>query len=608
MAASTTSSANSAPPMPEHLRTLAGEPELAAAWEQQVASRRAEAAKITALMEYRQRTAASYTQEPLVTRSEADRAAVHDAARILGVSDRTATTVLNTAQEARHFLPRTWRAFTEGLIDLPRVRKTVDAATTSDLPADLLQQLDQAAAEQAQRCSLSEFHHWLTRYTASLDPEAYARACEKASQDRFMRFQHLSQGMSYLQAYIPTLEAAAIEKRLKAAARGMDQPSFDQPNGDQPIPGGDTAADRCQASPGSAETGDAGQGRAETSTMESGAAGRHTADAQSSDSSTTHHHGAGPRTTRSSASDARAADPSTTNPDASDPGASDPRTLAQRVADLFTAWLRDGRVYDAAVDAKIMIMIPEATLTGDSDEPAMAADRSWMIPAHQARHVAADPEANHHWYQGRSRKDSRNAEYDLLSARYIGRYPPEHLRDALIFRDGTCQADGCTISAERCDIDHQTPWEHGGETTADNLWALCRRHHRMKSHGFLHPPPRDSEQDSSPNRSQHRPTPGAEHSHANRTHWPSSQPSGAHSPSAPSRSAHSRCAGSPSTHSPSAHSQTERWLSERVLSDHRPDGRQSAGYTSAEDTPPAGLLTAADLMWRAAPVQYDLAA
>ncbi|WP_044494042.1 HNH endonuclease signature motif containing protein, partial [Nesterenkonia massiliensis] len=411
---------------------LAGEPELAAAWEQQVAARRAEAATITALLEYRARTATHYAQEPLVTRSEADRAAVRDAARILGTSDRTATTVLNTTQEAKCLLPHTWGAFCEGLIDLPRVRKTVDAATTSSLPDHVLRQLDQAAAEQAQRRSLSEFHHWLTRYTASLDPEAYTRACEKETQSRFVRFQHQSHGMSYLQAYIPTLEAAAIEKRLKAAARGLDQPGTGQTNSEPDIPDADADAH-----------------------ADAGTHGR--ADAQYAPHGTT-------------------------------PGTSDPRTLAQREADLFTAWLRDGRVYDTPVDAKIMIMIPETTLTGETDEPAMAADRSWMIPAHQARNLAADPEANHDWYQGRSRKDPKNAEYDLLSARYIGRYPPAHLRDALIFRDGTCQADGCTISAERCDSDHQTPWEHGGETTASNLWALCRRHHRMKSHGFLHPP------------------------------------------------------------------------------------------------------------------------
>ncbi|WP_044494225.1 HNH endonuclease signature motif containing protein [Nesterenkonia massiliensis] len=435
MAASSTSSA---PPMPEHLRALAGEPELAAAWEQQVAARRAEAATITALLDYRSRSAAHYAQEPLVVRSEADRAAVRDAARILGVSDRTATTILNATGDAKHLLPRTWQVFCEGLIDLPRVRKTVDAATTGDLPDDLLRQLDQAAAEQAQRRSLAEFHHWLTRYIASLDPEAYARACEKETQDRFVRFQHHSHGMSYVQAYIPTLEAAAIEKRLKAAARGMDQPGAGQTNSEPASPGAHTA-------------------------------GSHTTDARSPDCCTTNHQAADPRS-----GDART---------------SDPRTLAQREADLFTAWLRDGRVYDAPIDAKIMILIPETTLTGDSDEPAMAADRSWMIPAHQARNLAANPEANHDWYHGRSRENPENAEHDLLSARYIGRYPPARLRDALIFRDGTCQADGCTISAERCDIDHQTPWEHGGETTASNLWALCRRHHRMKSHGFLHPTP-----------------------------------------------------------------------------------------------------------------------
>ncbi|WP_044493274.1 HNH endonuclease signature motif containing protein [Nesterenkonia massiliensis] len=472
MAASSTSSASSAPPMPEHLRALAGEPELSAAWEQQVAARRAEAATITALLDYRQRTATHYAQEPLVTRSEADRAAVRDAARILGTSDRTATTVLNTTQDAKRLLPRTWGAFCEGLINLPRVRKTVDAATTSSLPDHVLRQLDQAAAEQAQRRSLSEFHHWLTRYIASLDPEAYARACEKETQSRFVRFQHQSHGMSYLQAYIPTLEAAAIEKRLKAAARGLDQHTSS----------GDTATEHRQADPGAAEPG-----------IAHGNPGQGSPTAAPKDAS-----GAHSSTTDGPTSDPQTSDPRTTDPRTTDPRTGDPRTLAQREADLLTAWLRDGRVYDAAVDAKIMIMIPEATLTGDSDEPAMAADRSWMIPAHQARNLAADPEANHHWYQGHTRKDSRNAEYDLLSARYIGRYPPEHLRDALIFRDGTCQADGCTISAERCDIDHQTPWEHGGETTADNLWALCRRHHRMKSHGFLHPPDKQQPHNAGP--------------------------------------------------------------------------------------------------------------
>ncbi|MGA1706636.1 MAG: HNH endonuclease signature motif containing protein [Candidatus Nanopelagicaceae bacterium] len=33
------------------------------------------------------------------------------------------------------------------------------------------------------------------------------------------------------------------------------------------------------------------------------------------------------------------------------------------------------------------------------------------------------------------------------------------------------------------DIDHSQSWESGGETNPTNLGLLCRRHHRMKTHG-----------------------------------------------------------------------------------------------------------------------------
>ncbi|WP_407938607.1 HNH endonuclease [Nesterenkonia haasae] len=57
------------------------------------------------------------------------------------------------------------------------------------------------------------------------------------------------------------------------------------------------------------------------------------------------------------------------------------------------------------------------------------------------------------------------------------------------------------MAAQCCDIDHQHPWHDGGETTASNLWALCRRHHRMKSHGHLTPPtPEDKHKAHPPQR------------------------------------------------------------------------------------------------------------
>ncbi len=58
-------------------------------------------------------------------------------------------------------------------------------------------------------------------------------------------------------------------------------------------------------------------------------------------------------------------------------------------------------------------------------------------------------------------------------------------------RDGHCQAPGCRVSAHRCEIDHRIPWQHGGPTLIDNLFCLCKRHHRAKDEaGYVyHPTP-----------------------------------------------------------------------------------------------------------------------
>ena len=48
-------------------------------------------------------------------------------------------------------------------------------------------------------------------------------------------------------------------------------------------------------------------------------------------------------------------------------------------------------------------------------------------------------------------------------------------------RDGTCRFPGCNTPAERCHLDHVTPYP-AGSTTAANLQALCGVHH-----GFKHP-------------------------------------------------------------------------------------------------------------------------
>jgi hypothetical protein len=61
--------------------------------------------------------------------------------------------------------------------------------------------------------------------------------------------------------------------------------------------------------------------------------------------------------------------------------------------------------------------------------------------------------------------------------------PPQALVDFVVARDRRCRFPGCRQPSRLCDIDHAVPWEEGGKTSTGNLGLLCRRHHRMKTHG-----------------------------------------------------------------------------------------------------------------------------
>jgi hypothetical protein len=60
----------------------------------------------------------------------------------------------------------------------------------------------------------------------------------------------------------------------------------------------------------------------------------------------------------------------------------------------------------------------------------------------------------------------------------LGYVPADRLDAFVRARDRRCRFPGCRARAERCDLDHNTPWPHG-TTSADNLCCLCRHHHRL---------------------------------------------------------------------------------------------------------------------------------
>lgn len=66
-------------------------------------------------------------------------------------------------------------------------------------------------------------------------------------------------------------------------------------------------------------------------------------------------------------------------------------------------------------------------------------------------------------------------------------YRPTAAQAAFVVgRDGTCMFPGCDIPANRCQLDHISPYNHdepdaGGPTDTENLHALCQRHHNLKT-------------------------------------------------------------------------------------------------------------------------------
>ena len=60
---------------------------------------------------------------------------------------------------------------------------------------------------------------------------------------------------------------------------------------------------------------------------------------------------------------------------------------------------------------------------------------------------------------------------------------PQALREFIVARDRTCRFPDCNRRADLCEIDHAIAWDEGGTTSPENLGALCKRHHQLKTLG-----------------------------------------------------------------------------------------------------------------------------
>ncbi|GAB3466946.1 HNH endonuclease signature motif containing protein [Kineococcus endophyticus] len=140
-----------------------------------------------------------------------------------------------------------------------------------------------------------------------------------------------------------------------------------------------------------------------------------------------------------------------------------------------------GRTHRPATSVHVLLRIDATTLFGTDEDNGgeLPENSAWVdglgpVSIETARELAADPDAV--WRTVVTAPGTRDV-IDVAADVYR---PSAALRRFVVARDATCRGPGCVRPAADCDLDHVVPWPEG-PTTADNLQALCRTHHRFKT-------------------------------------------------------------------------------------------------------------------------------
>ncbi|MBC9226536.1 DUF222 domain-containing protein [Aeromicrobium sp. zg-636] len=160
-----------------------------------------------------------------------------------------------------------------------------------------------------------------------------------------------------------------------------------------------------------------------------------------------------------------------------DTGERDRRTRDQKHADLVGHWLTSCTGTATDIRAEIAISIPATDLVGHTSGPGITLDGE-PVAAAWVRELAT----SEHTILRRLVLDPLG---HVLDTEVLTYRPPERLRQALRWRDGSCRVAGCRAPVHDTDLDHAQAYDAGGSTSGSNLRCLCRKHHNMKSHGHL---------------------------------------------------------------------------------------------------------------------------
>ncbi len=126
------------------------------------------------------------------------------------------------ARTVRDRAPLTWKAFSQGVIDFPRIREIASTIDKLQEP-ESVSQLDAEVVTYSPGHTTAELKRWLRAFIVRVETDAALTRAEAEREKRNVTVVHGDDGMSSLTAYIPSHMATAIERRLYKAARSLEK-------------------------------------------------------------------------------------------------------------------------------------------------------------------------------------------------------------------------------------------------------------------------------------------------------------------------------------------------------------------------------------------------
>ena len=364
-----------------------------------------------------------------------------DVAAALRLSGSTAQMRIDVARTLVNHLPNTCSALAMGEISASHatvIAKETAAAIRNGISEFAIYQIEERALAHAEFHTPGQVANKVRTTIAQLAPEEFEEVVDRAREARRVSCYNEADGMATVVAILPAQDAQTVMKSIEAYILRMNEIDEKKRN-----------------------------------SYATNFSARNDSDVKSCNS-----------VTGSDAKNGNAvADANEFSPSTGEQSATDTWSLLSadnKRADALTAILSQAlasnvdevRPHRRPVTVNVTIDLP--TLLGLAENPGQLSGYG-AIPASVARELASDAT----WKRFITDPQTGNL-LDYGREKYE---PPQALVDFLLARDRTCRFPGCRQPASRSDIDHAQSWESGGETKPENLGLLCRRHHRLKTHG-----------------------------------------------------------------------------------------------------------------------------